>query len=149
MHRFHNMTGKWPRAACGRAGTGKTMAEAPTTAILLIAHGSRHEEANGDTRFLAERFEKSKPYPIAVAAFLELAQPDIDAGAELCVERGAERVIMLPHFLSAGTHVQRDLLAARTRLAARFPHVEFRLAQPMGRHPLLEDVLADRAREVS
>ena len=61
--------------------------------------------------------------------------------------RGAECVVLLPYFLSAGVHVLRDLTAARDRLAARFPHVEFRLAAPLGRHPLLLDVVIDRARE--
>jgi sirohydrochlorin ferrochelatase len=56
-------------------------------------------------------------------------------------------VILLPYFLAAGTHVRRDLTAARDRLAARFPDVEFRLAEPLGQHPLLLEVIAERARE--
>lgn len=51
---------------------------------------------------------------------------------------------MVPYFLSAGVHVRRDLTAVRDRLAARFPHVEFLLAEPLGRHPLLLDVAAER-----
>ena len=113
------------------------------TALLLIAHGSRHAAANADTIALAAELERR--YPVAVAAFLELAEPDIDAGGALCIARGATRVILLPHFLSAGVHVQRDLSAARDRLAERFPAVEFLLAEPLGVHPLLVDVLVVRA----
>lgn len=116
------------------------------TAVLLIAHGSRHEAANADTRHLAAEFERLGLYPVAESAFLELADPDIDAGAERCVRRGAGRVVMVPHFLSAGVHVQRDLTVARDRLAGRYPDVAFVLAEPMGRHPLLVQVLAERAR---
>ena len=115
------------------------------TAILLIAHGSRNAEANADTVTLAAQLIDR--YPIAVASFLELATPDIDAGGAECVARGATRVILLPHFLSAGTHVRRDLTAARERLAVRFPAVEFLLAEPIGTHPLLVEVLAQRAQE--
>ena len=85
------------------------------------------------------------PYGILVAAFLELAEPDIEGGEAQCVALGAERVILVPYFLSAGVHVQRDLTAARQRLAERFPGVDFRLAEPLGRHPLLLEVVAERA----
>ena len=115
------------------------------TAILLIAHGSRNPAANADTAALAA--ELAQPYPLAVAAFLELAAPDIDAGAAQCVAGGATRVILLPHFLSAGVHVRRDLCAARDRLSQRYPAVEFVLAEPIGTHPLLAEILAQRADE--
>lgn len=120
------------------------MSEQP--AILLIAHGSRHEEANRDTRVLAANLANRAPFGVVLAAFLELAEPDIDAGAAACVERGAKTVVMLPHFLSSGIHVQRDLAAARQRLTDRFPSVEFRLADPIGLHPLLLEILFERAR---
>ena len=55
-------------------------------------------------------------------------------------------MILLPYFLSAGIHVRRDLSAIRDRLAERFPRVEFRLAEPLGRHPLLIEVVCDRVR---
>jgi sirohydrochlorin ferrochelatase len=116
-------------------------------ALLLIAHGSREEEANDDLRHVAAEMLRRGDYTIVMATFLELAQPNIEEGGAACVAQGAERVILLPYFLSAGVHVRRDLTEARSRLAARFPTVEFRLADPLGRHPLLLDVLADRARQ--
>jgi sirohydrochlorin ferrochelatase len=123
------------------------MSSDPLTAVLLIAHGSRHAEANADTFALAEALARDEGYPIAVAAFLEQAEPDIDTGASICVQRGARQIILLPHFLSAGVHVRRDLAAARKRLAERFADVEFRLAEPIGPHPDLVAVLAQRARQ--
>jgi sirohydrochlorin ferrochelatase len=116
------------------------------TALLLIAHGSRQAEANDDLRWVAAALEQ-RGGTIVEVSYLELAAPDIDAGAARCVERGAERVVMVPYFLSAGVHVQRDLSAARERLAERFAKVTFRLAKPLGRHPLLLDVVVERARD--
>ena len=49
--------------------------------------------------------------------------------------------------IAAGVHVRRDLSAARDRLAERFPHVEFRLAEPLGPHPLLVEIVLQRAAE--
>jgi sirohydrochlorin ferrochelatase len=80
-------------------------------------------------------------------SFLELAEPDIEAAGARCVEQGAGRVVLVPYFLSAGVHVRRDLAAARDRLAARFPRVEFRLAEPLGPHPLLTEIVVQRAEE--
>ena len=117
-----------------------------TDALLLIAHGSRHAEANADLRSAAEELRR-RGHGIVVASFLELAEPGIDEGGARCVGRGAQRVVLQPYFLSSGVHVRRDLAAARDRLAARFPKMEFRLAEPLGRHPLLLDVVMERARE--
>jgi sirohydrochlorin ferrochelatase len=116
------------------------------TALLLIAHGSREPEANADLRHVAEALRRRGGYAWVEAAFLELAEPDADTGAARCVAHGTERVILVPYFLSAGVHVRRDLDAIRRRLAERYPAVEFRLAEPLGRHPLLIDVVAERAR---
>jgi sirohydrochlorin ferrochelatase len=116
-----------------------------TIALLLIAHGSRQEEANADLLHVAAGL-RARGWPIVEASFLELCEPDIEAGGVRCVEQGASRVILLPYFLSAGVHVRRDLTEARAKLAKRFPSVDFRLAEPLGRHPLLLDVLEERAR---
>jgi sirohydrochlorin ferrochelatase len=119
----------------------------PKTALLLIAHGSSQPEANGDLHYVAQQLRARGRYAIVEASFLELAQPVIAEAAQHCVAQGAELVIMLPYFLSAGIHVRRDLAEIRERLAAQFPQVQFRLAEPLGRHPLLLGVIMDRADE--
>ena len=116
-------------------------------ALLLIAHGSRQEEANADLLHVAAELRRTGEYVAVMASFLELAEPNIDEGGASCVDAGANRVVLLPYFLSAGIHVRRDLTAARDRLAARFLGVEFRLAEPLGQHPLLMQILRERARE--
>jgi sirohydrochlorin ferrochelatase len=116
------------------------------TALLLIAHGSRHGEANADLYHVVDGLRRLG-LGLVEASYLELAQPGIEEGGGRCVAQGAERVILVPYFLSAGVHVRRDLTAARNRLAERYPAVEFRLAEPLGRHSLLLDVVMERARE--
>ncbi len=81
-------------------------------------------------------------------ASLELAEPDIAAGGSRCVARGANRVLMIPYFLSAGVHLLRDLTAARDELSRSYPQVEFRLGPPLGPHPLLDQLVAARARDL-
>lgn len=119
------------------------------TAVLLIAHGSRRPEANDDARTLAHRLAATGPYGTVHAAFLELAEPDIAAGAALCAAQGATRVLMVPYFLSDGVHLRRDLAAAREELAARYPKIEFRLGVALGPHPLLDQLVSERIDEAA
>src|SRR5919198_5688139 len=120
-----------------------------TTALLLIAHGSRRAEANADLDHLAGEMRARGEFAVVQPSYLELCEPGIVAAGEMCVAAGAARVVMLPYFLSAGTHVTEDLTAARAELANRHPGVEFVLAEPLGRHPLLAEVVAERAREAT
>jgi len=118
------------------------------TAVLLIAHGSREPSANQDLVELAGRLASSGRYPIVEACFLESAEPDIPAGGDRCVARGATRVLLVPYFLSAGVHLGRDLTAARDELSRRHPGTQFRLGAPLGPHPLLDQLIEARIREL-
>jgi sirohydrochlorin ferrochelatase len=115
------------------------------TAILLIAHGSRRAEANADLDWLADQLAGAAP--IIRTSYLELAEPTIAAGGDSCVAAGASRVIMLPYFLAPGVHVREDLLTARDELATRYTSVEFLIAAPLGRHPLLAEIVRERIAE--
>ena len=117
------------------------------TAVLLIAHGSRRPEANADLAQVAEAVLARGPYLIVEVAYLEIAEPTIPQGARNCVDRGAERVLMLPYFLSAGNHVVEDLERHRRDLSEESPEIEFRLCGPLGLHPLMVDVVLARLEE--
>lgn len=119
-----------------------------STALLLIAHGSRRQEANDDLDHLADQLRQRGRYHFVQTSYLELTEPTIAEGGTRCVKAGAKRVIMLPYFLSAGVHVRDDLRKLRQELADRFTGVEFRLAEPLGRHPLLVEIVAERAAEI-
>src|SRR5262245_28957553 len=117
-----------------------------STALLLIAHGSRRPEANADLEHLAEVIRKRGEFVPVVASYLELCEPGIAAGGDRCVAAGAAKVVLLPYFLSAGMHVMDDLTAARDELAKHHPGIEFVLAEPLGRHPMLVEIVLERAR---
>ena len=116
-------------------------------ALLLIAHGSRRPEANADLTHIAGELRARGRYDFVQVAYLELAEPTIAAGGAACVEAGAGVVILLPYFLSPGVHVREDLTEARAELATHYPAVTFRLAEHLGRHPLLLEVVEQRARD--
>ncbi len=113
-------------------------------AVLLIAHGSRRNEANDDLTRLAGILRAKQRYPIVETAYLELAEPDIPTAGQRCVAAGATLVKLLPYFLSAGAHVVDDLERHRRDLANRFPQVTFELCPPLGLHPLMVEIVLDR-----
>jgi len=115
-----------------------------TTAILLVAHGSRLDSANRDLDWLAESLATRRPDDLVETAYLEIAEPDIPTAGALCVERGASRVLLLPFFLSPGRHATLHLAEHRDLLAERFPEVTWELKPPLGRHDALVDVIEDR-----
>ena len=78
---------------------------------------------------------------------MELAEPSIPEGGELCVKAGATEVIMLPYFLSPGVHMVRDMKGLHAKLVGQFPAVHFYLAAPLGPHPYLLDIIEQRASE--
>ena len=121
----------------------------PGTAVLLIAHGSRLASANRDLSQLAELLRQRFADHIVETAYLELSEPTIPQGAAACVVRGASCVLMLPYFLSAGTHVTEDLKRFQAEFAAQWPSVRFVLCPPLGLHPLMLDIVCDRLFEVA
>jgi sirohydrochlorin ferrochelatase len=118
-----------------------------TTAVLLIAHGSRREKANHDLVVVADQLRDQGEYPIVVPSYLELADPSIPDGARQCVEAGADHVLMMPYFLSAGSHVTKDLERFRDEAAAEYESIKFDLCPPLGLHPLMMQIVKDRLTE--
>jgi sirohydrochlorin ferrochelatase len=115
--------------------------------VVIIAHGSRSPEANLDVIRIGECLRQTGDYPIVEVGYLELAQPDVLTAIDTCVAKGAERVILLPYFLLAGTHVRKDLPDLLRMAREKHPHIAFQMGQHLGFHPNLVDILLDRIRE--
>ncbi len=119
----------------------------PKTAVLLVAHGSRRQEANDDLVRLADLVRKRATFDHVETAYLELAEPSIPDGLEKCVATSPERVLIAPYFLSAGVHVVNDLEEFRSDFAARHPEIDFAVAGHLGVHPLMVDLVLERLGE--
>ncbi|MBL4883644.1 MAG: CbiX/SirB N-terminal domain-containing protein [Planctomycetaceae bacterium] len=120
----------------------------PDEAILLIAHGSRRQQANDDLIRLRDMVRVARAGQIIEHSFLELANPTIPEGAASCVEQGARKVLMFPYFLSAGVHVVEDLKKFKTEFENRWPETTFQVCPPLGLHRLMVDIVFDRISEV-
>jgi sirohydrochlorin ferrochelatase len=119
------------------------------TGFIVFAHGSRIESANQAVRDVVSKMAASQmaasSHHVVEAAFLELGQPDLTGATALLIARGAKRIVIIPYFLTLGTHMQRDL----PRLARHASHahgdIDIQITSPLDGHPALLQALLDRA----
>jgi len=116
------------------------------TSIIIFAHGSKVAEANETIARLAREVARNSGCP-ALAAYLEVAQPDLSAAVAHSIRAGARRVVIVPCFLVFGVHVREDLPRLVEKLESKHPGVEFLVSQPLEGHPGLGEILASRVRE--
>jgi len=114
------------------------------TAILLMGHGSRVAEANRALYEIAEMVARQGGFAIVEVAFREQHPPNIQAGIDACVARGAQRIVLCPYFLYAGAHVLEDLPDEMAAAARRHPGLEMVLGTPLGVHPKLAEIVCER-----
>ncbi len=103
-------------------------------AVCLVGHGSRDPDATREFIHLVEMFQQHDPERIVECGFLEFATPVIQAGLDRCVERGAERVIVLPGMLMAAGHAKNDIPSEIEEARARHPGVSFHYGRHLHLH---------------
>lgn len=114
-------------------------------ATVLFSHGSLLCGAGEALRAHAERLRAQGITPLVAVGYLNYSEPPfLDAVAE-CVEAGATRVFVTPYFLVPGYFVKVDLPKAVAQAQARFPKVEFVVAEAIGFDERLADALIESA----
>lgn len=114
------------------------------TGFVVFAHGSRVESANEAVRAVSARMAQESGQ-VVEAAFLECGQPNLAGAVDRLAERNAARIVVVPYFLTLGTHLQRDLPVLVQQAAARHPGIEIEVTAPLDGHPALLTALLDRA----
>jgi len=116
------------------------------TGFIVFAHGSRVESANQAVREVSAMMAGSGRH-VVEAAFLELGAPDLTGATALLIARGVKRIVVIPYFLTLGTHMQRDLPRLAQEASRAHGDIEMRITAPLDGHPALVQALLDRASE--
>ena len=123
-------------------------ASPPPIGVIICDHGSRRPQSNASleevARLFAARYAGEANARIVEPAHMELAMPDIAAAYAKCVERGAEKIVILPFFLARGKHWTRDIPSLTSQAAADFPGTTYQIAEPLGIDDLILDLLKKR-----
>lgn len=112
-------------------------------ALLIVAHGSRREASNEEVRRLGELIAQraGSRYALVKSAFLELAQPSIPEGIQQCIDAGADEVVVMPYFLSAGRHVTTDIPQEVAVKQRQHPAIRIRIAPYLGAAEGIADLM--------
>jgi len=114
--------------------------------LLLVSHGSRREASNDEVRELALRMNTmNHDFDAVSCAFLELAEPLIPDGIRQAITQGADEVVVLPYFLSAGRHVTKDVPAEVEIVQKEQPDKKISIAPYLGSASSIASTLLEQA----
>lgn len=118
-------------------------------AILFVGHGSKLEAGNEEVRQFVEQTKTYiDPALLVETCFLEFASPNIEDGIQLCVEKGADEVHVIPIILLHAGHSKMHIPAEIEHAKEHFPDVRFTYGQTIGIHEEIFEILKSRLKEV-
>ena len=115
--------------------------------LLIVGHGTVDAAGVAEfTAFIARM--RARLAPIAVAGgFIELSAPAVNEAWQELADRGHRRLAAVPLVLVAAGHAKGDIPAALQREVQRHPDSSYQFGRPLGPHPILLDLLAERIAE--
>ncbi|MGB0679727.1 MAG: sirohydrochlorin chelatase [Polyangiales bacterium] len=117
----------------------------PTTALLLIDHGSRRAAANRTLAGVAALFRAELGDTWMVThAHMELAPPTVADALADCAGAGVQEVFCLPYMLAPGRHATEDIPAQVRQAATAHPELTVHCTAPLGLHPGMLDIVLQR-----
>ena len=115
-------------------------------AYLIIAHGSKDEQANREFFRFMEHFRKAYPKRKAEGAFLEIAKPSIPDTIDALAGGGTKEIVVIPLMLFSGRHVKEHIPEILEKAKGRHPDLDFHYATPLGEHPGMLTIVEEKAR---
>ncbi len=108
--------------------------------IILLGHGSRAACHMPEVaKMVAEMGSVSVRY-----ACLQFCAHDLPSAVGEAVKDGAKKVIIIPYFLHLGNHMIHDIPAEIDALRGKYPDVKIDLAEHLGVHPKLAEIVLER-----
>jgi precorrin-8X/cobalt-precorrin-8 methylmutase len=127
-------------------GTSSRTVRRADTCLVVVGRGTTDPDANGDVAKMARMLEEGMGFGAVHVCYSGTAAPLVADGLRAAARMGYARLIVLPFFLFDGVLVKR-IYAAADDIAAREPGIEVLKAGYFGVHPLVADVMIERAAE--
>lgn len=116
-----------------------------STALLVLAHGSRDPRHAATVTALCARVARLRPRLRVEPCFLEFNAPSVPRALERLRAEGVRDVVAVPLLLSRAFHAKTDIPGVLAD--ARLPGMSVRQAGVLGPHPLLASALERRLHE--
>jgi sirohydrochlorin cobaltochelatase len=123
----------------------------PPPPLLLAAHGTTDPAGVEAFAALTERVGKlaAADGTRVAGGFIELSEPPLREAVAGLAAASPGPIVAVPLMLSAAGHAKGDIPAALARERSRHPGLTWTYARPLGPHPALLELLADRIAAVS
>jgi len=119
--------------------------------LLLAAHGTTDQAGVDAFAALTKRVGQlaAADGTRVAGGFIELSEPPLGEAATGLAAASSGPIVAVPLMLSAAGHAKGDIPAALARERTRHPGLTWTYARPLGPHPALLELLADRIAAVS
>jgi sirohydrochlorin cobaltochelatase len=118
--------------------------------LLIAGHGTRDAAGVAAFAALTERVARLNADRMDVAGgFIELSEPPLKDAVTALAGQGHRDLVAVPLMLSAAGHSKGDVPAALARETARHPGLTVRYGRPLGPHPVLLELMAERIAAVT
>jgi len=118
------------------------------TAVIILGHGSRRNGAGDPLQALAEAVRQRGGYVAVEHAFIQYATPTFAEAVDSSLRQGAERIVVVPFFVQPGNHVSRDIPRMVHEAQREHPSVAFQVADHVGAHPMMAQIVEDLVAKV-
>ncbi|MGC1309146.1 MAG: sirohydrochlorin chelatase [Phormidesmis sp.] len=108
--------------------------------LLMVGHGTRNPKGRQDLVDFATIYQQLDTSRLVIPCFLELTEPNIQAGVDQCVEKGFTDISVLPILLFAARHNKFDVTNELDRAKRRHPQVTFHYGRHFGITPAILDL---------
>jgi sirohydrochlorin cobaltochelatase len=114
--------------------------------LLIVGHGTRSAAGVAGFCGLVERVRALAGERLAAVdgGFIELSRPSVTEAVRRMPVAAHPDLVAVPLVLTAAGHGKGDIPASLAREQRRHPGLRWRYGRPLGPHPVLLDVLADR-----
>lgn len=119
-------------------------------AVIILGHGSKSNDAIEDFDFIVQATREALNNEGVYGAHMELAEPSLEnLVKKISNNRDVNKLAIVPYFLFNGNHIKKDIPAKIEKLKEQFPHIQFKLASPIGKELLMVDLLKKKVGELS
>lgn len=114
--------------------------------VVMVGRGTSLADVNADHVRLCRIIEEDGGYARVVPSFIQIASPSVPAALDEALKNGAERIVVMPHFLFPG-RLRTWVNEQASDWASAHPEVNLSVAEVIGPCDELAGVVVQRYRE--
>ncbi len=112
--------------------------------ILILAHGSKRQETERILNSLIEKVKSRTGEELVYPSYLQFSGPNLEAGIDYLVKKGADKIRIMPMFLFDGIHVTEDIPNELRAMMEKYPGTDIRMSRHIGDDDRIADIIVDR-----